>query len=98
MLYVYGGISVDPARKAEVTARAREFARVCRSEQGCVEYSLAWNAEDENFLRLLEVWQPTAAHAQHVEQPHVREWTSFIQSAAVAPPQFTKFVVDVVDE
>lgn len=98
MLYVYGGILVDPARKQEVTAAAAEFARACRAEEGCVEYSLAWNAEDENFLRLLEVWEPTSAHAAHVQQPHVVAWTSFIQSAASAAPEFTKFVVDVVED
>lgn len=97
MLYVFGGILVDPARVEEVTAAAVEFARTCRTEQGCVEYSLAWNTEDGCYLRLLEVWEPTEAHAVHVTQPHVQAWSEFIQSAAVAAPDFTKFVVDVVE-
>jgi quinol monooxygenase YgiN len=96
MIYVYGGVRVDPARKAEVTAVAAEFARTCREEAGCVEYNLSWNTEDENFLRLIEVWEPTSALDAHVAQPHVKDWTAFVQSAAVAPPAFTKYTVDVV--
>jgi quinol monooxygenase YgiN len=98
VLYVYGGILVDPAHKAAVTAAAAAFARECRAEEGCIEYNLAWDAGNEDYLRLLEVWEPTATHAQHVAQPHVLAWTEFIQSAAAAAPDFTRFTVDVVGE
>lgn len=97
MLYVYGGIAVDPARRAEVETAAREFAARCREEEGCLEYNLAWNTEDENYLRLLEVWEPTSTHAAHTEQAHVLEWTAFIQSAAADAPHFTKYIVDVTE-
>lgn len=97
MLYVYGGILVDPARKDEVTAKAAEFAAACRAEEGCLEYNLSWNVENENYLRLIEVWEPTETHLAHVQQPHVLEWTAFIQGAAAAAPAFTKYVVDVVE-
>lgn len=97
MLYVYGGILVDPARRAEVAAAAIVFQEKCLAEEGCVEYNLAWNAADENYLRLLEVWEPTEAHAVHTAQPHVKEWTEFISAAAVAAPTFHKYVVDVIE-
>ncbi|GAA1701320.1 hypothetical protein GCM10009808_19020 [Microbacterium sediminicola] len=97
MLYVYGGILVDPARKEEVTAKAAVFAAKCREEEGCVEYNLSWNAENENYLRLLEIWEPSESHLAHVQQPHVLEWTEFIQSAAAAAPDFTKYIVDVIE-
>lgn len=96
MLYVYGGIEVDPARIDEVSAAAARFQARCADEVGCVTYSLSWDIARPNFLRLLEVWEPTESHPVHTAQPHVAEWTAFISSAAVAPPEFTKFVVDVV--
>jgi quinol monooxygenase YgiN len=98
MLYVYGGVTTDPTRRTEIEAAAVEFQKACRAEEGCVEYSLAWSIEDPAFLRLLEVWEPSEAHAAHTRQPHVLEWTSFIADASTAPPVFTKFVVDVVSQ
>ncbi|GAA2245477.1 antibiotic biosynthesis monooxygenase [Herbiconiux moechotypicola] len=96
MLYVYGGVPTDPAKRAEIEEAARVFEAACLEEEGCVTYSLSWSIAEPGFLRLLEVWEPSEAHAVHTQQPHVLEWTSFIASASTAPPTFTKYVVDVV--
>ncbi|SDY56302.1 putative quinol monooxygenase [Herbiconiux ginsengi] len=96
MLYVYGGVPTDPAKRAEIEEAARAFQEKCLAEEGCVEYNLSWSIAEPGYLRLLEVWVPNEAHATHTQQPHVLEWTAFIQSAATAPPSFSKFVVDVV--
>jgi quinol monooxygenase YgiN len=98
MLYVYGGIPVDPTRRDEVVTAAIAFQQACLSEEGCLEYNLSWNVSEPDFLRLIEVWEPTEAHAVHTQQPHVQEWTTFISGAATAPPTFTKYVVDVVGD
>lgn len=97
MLYVFGGIPVDPARIEEVTAEAARFEALCNEEEGCIEYSLAWRAAEPGFLRLLEVWDSKEAHAVHTGQPHVLAWTAFISGAALAPPTFTKYIVDVIE-
>jgi quinol monooxygenase YgiN len=96
MLYVYGGVPTDPAKRDEIEAAAKAFQEKCLAEEGCVEYSLSWSIAEPGFLRLLEVWVPNEAHAAHIAQPHVREWTDYIASAATAPPTFSKFVVDVI--
>ncbi|MGA1837273.1 antibiotic biosynthesis monooxygenase [Herbiconiux sp. 11R-BC] len=98
MLYVYGGVRVDLAKKAEIEAAATAFQALCAAEEGCVEYSLSWSIAEPDFLRLLEIWEPSGAHAVHTQQPHVGEWTSFIAAASVEPPVFTKYVVDVVSD
>lgn len=96
MLYVYGGVPTDPAKRDEIVAAATAFQEKCLAEEGCVEYSLSWSVAEPHFLRLLEVWVPDEAHAVHTTQPHVLEWTRYIASAATAAPSFSKFVVDVV--
>ena len=96
MLYVYGGVPTDPAKRDEIEAAARLFEETCRAEEGCVEYSLSWSIAEPAFLRLLEVWEPSEGHAVHTRQPHVIEWTGFIAARSTAAPTFTKFVVDVV--
>jgi quinol monooxygenase YgiN len=96
MLYVYGGVPTDPAKRDKIDEAARAFIAKCLSEEGCVEYNLAWSIDQPDFIRLIEVWEPNEAHAVHTRQPHVEEWTSFIASASTAAPTFTKYVVDVV--
>lgn len=94
LVIVHGGIAVDPALLEEVTARAVPFARACRAEQGCREYQLSWLAGAPDQLRLLEVWSSQEDYTAHGTRPHVQEWTTFVSAAAVAPPVFTRLLVE----
>lgn len=96
MLYVYGGVRVDLAKRPAIEAHAAAFEARCVEEEGCLEYSLSWSISEPDFLRLLEIWESEETHVAHTQQAHVREWTEFIATAAVAPPVFTKYIVDVV--
>jgi quinol monooxygenase YgiN len=96
LVIVHGGITVAPDRLEEVTARAVTFARTCLTEEGCREYQLSWLAGSPDRLRLLEVWDSEETSAAHADQPHVKEWTAFVSGAAVAPPAFTKLLVEEV--
>jgi len=96
MLYVYGGVPTDLAKRDEIEAAARSFEAECLKEEGCITYNLAWSITEPGFLRLLEVWESTEAHAMHTQQSHVLDWTSFIASVSTAPPTFSKYVVRVV--
>lgn len=94
LVIVHGGVQVDPARTAEVSAAATAFQERCRAETGCLEYQLSWLAGAPDRLRLLEVWDSEETAAGHTTQPHVRDWTAFVAGAAVAAPAFTKLVVE----
>jgi quinol monooxygenase YgiN len=88
MVIIYGGVAVDPARVAELTAIAAEFQAKCRAEDGCADYTLAWEVAEPNRIRLLEAWETEEAYQAHTGQPHVAEWTELIQAASVGAPTF----------
>lgn len=94
LVIVHGGVQVDPARTAEVSAAAATFQAACLTETGCLEYQLSWLAGSPDRLRLLEVWDSEETAEEHTRQPHVRDWTAFVAGAAVGPPAFTKLVVE----
>ena len=94
LVIVHGGVQVDPARTAEVSAAATAFQARCLTPAGCLEYQLSWLAGAPDRLRLLEVWESEETAAEHTTQPHVRDWTGFVAGAAVEPPAFTKLVVE----
>lgn len=89
MIIVYGGITVDPARIAEVEEAGATFQKASLAEDGCVEYQLSWKVGEPGNLRLLEIWETKAKHQAHKEQAHTTAWTAFISGAATAPPNFT---------
>ncbi|MDO9397113.1 MAG: antibiotic biosynthesis monooxygenase [Herbiconiux sp.] len=96
MLTVYGGVPTDPAKRDEIDAAAAAFIATCLTEEGCVDYSLAWSIDRPGFIRLLETWESVEAHAAHTRQPHVIEWTAFIAAASTAAPTFTKLTAELV--
>src|SRR4051794_1794511 len=87
---IYGGVAVDPGAVAAVTEAARTFQATCRAEEGCLDYTLAWEVAEPNRLRLLESWADEAAYRRHVEEPHVKDWTAFVAAAAIEAPAFTR--------
>ncbi|GAA5077930.1 quinol monooxygenase YgiN [Thermocatellispora tengchongensis] len=94
MVIVYGHVSVDPGRLDEVRAAAAEFQARCRSEDGCIDYTLSWDTGEAATLCLLEAWTGEPAHEVHREQEHVKEWTAFIASASLAAPVFKRHAFD----
>ncbi len=94
MLIVHGGVRVAPDRVAEVAEQAAPFEQLCRAEDGCVQYVLAFRVDDPARIQLLEVWATKEAWEAHKQQPHVLEWTRFIGGAAAGPPEFTTIEAD----
>jgi quinol monooxygenase YgiN len=92
MVTIYGGVAVAPMEVAAVTEAACGFQAKCRAEQGCLDYTLAWEVAEPNRLRLLEAWADEGAYHRHVEQSHVQDWKAFIESVAVEPAVFTRNV------
>jgi quinol monooxygenase YgiN len=95
MRIVHGGITVDPAKVAEVEAQGAAFQKLCAEEAGCVEYQLSWKLGETGNLRLLEIWDTADDHETHKLQPHTVAWATFISGAAAAPPKFTQYDAEI---
>jgi len=91
MILIYGGVAVDPARVEEVTAAAVVFAAKCTAEEGAVTYTLSWDVERTNFIRLVENWTDVDTYTAHTKQQHTIDWTALMVSAAIEAPAFVKF-------
>jgi quinol monooxygenase YgiN len=90
MVIIYGGVTVDPARVPELTEAAVTFQAACRAEEGCADYTLAWEVAEPNRIRLLEAWASEEAYERHKTQPHVAAWTELISGASLGAPAFTR--------
>lgn len=90
MVIIYGGVAVDQASVDDVAAAAATFQAKCRQEDGCVDYTLAWEVGEPNRIRLLEAWASEDDYERHKAQDHVKEWTAFVGRLALEPPAFTR--------
>lgn len=87
---VSGSIRINPDKIDELVYAATEFQEKCRSEKGCVDYTLSWDVSGKGVLRLYEEWDSAEASSVHGTQPHVALWASLVAAAALEPPRFAR--------
>lgn len=62
--------------------------RLSRQEEGNRKYDFFWNAEDENDLCLLEIWDSVEAHKAHTQTEHFRKLTELKAEMQVETTHF----------
>ncbi len=91
MVIVYGENLIREESRAEVEAAAATFMAASRAEPGCVEYTLSWEMNRPDVVRLIEAWETPEAHKAHTEQPHTKEWADLMRSVSLEPPAFHRY-------
>ena len=71
MLVIAGRIRLDPAKRADALAAAREMMRETRREAGCISYTFSADVEDDGAFHLFEEWESAEALAAHFQAPHM---------------------------
>lgn len=80
MIHVIALITAKPGQRENVLAIARANIPAVRAEDGCIEYSLAVDAEGvgsfqtkfgANTFVFVEKWRDTAALKAHAAAPHM---------------------------
>lgn len=74
MLIVIGNARVQPARRNELVAAAREVVSASRGDEGCQSYGFYVDLTDENVIVSVEVWRDQAALDAHMAHPHTQEF------------------------
>ncbi len=72
MLIVAGEIEIDPARREEAIAAAREMMDATRREAGCVAYAFSADLADPGRFRIFEEWESQAALGLHLDSEEHR--------------------------
>jgi quinol monooxygenase YgiN len=93
MLVVSGLVKIHPERKKDAMAAALVAARATRQEAGCLAYEFSTTFEDENTVRLFEIWENQAALQRHFTTPHIAEFNKALAGVMAAPAEFTLYHV-----
>ena len=94
MIVLIGAFEMDPGEVESLVPAIEELAKASREDAGVVLYS--WNvcAENENTVRLLEVWENEQALRDHLELPHVGKFVGRFANASVTKHKIRIFDAD----
>ncbi len=93
MLVVAGRIRLDPAKRAEALAAAREMMRDTRREAGCLSYSFSTDVEDEGVFHVFEEWESAEALAAHFQAPHMARFQKAAAGLGVKEMKIQRYEV-----
>jgi quinol monooxygenase YgiN len=61
VLLIAGSIRIDPIRRDELIATAREVVRELRKQAGCTQVLVSADLEDPSLLHLIQTWESQEA-------------------------------------
>jgi quinol monooxygenase YgiN len=92
-------IAVATARAGQegaMLAALRACAGPTREQPGCVSFTLLRRADDPKVVVGLERWTSRAAHATHLQGPHIQRLMGAMGPTLAGPPDIVEY--EVVDE
>jgi len=88
MFAVIVKIQIKPQHREEFIAAMLDDARgSVENEDTCLQFNVVQDAEDENVLRLYEVYADEEAFERHRQMPHYITWRDAVQDWMAAPPE-----------
>lgn len=93
MLIVAGEIEIDPARREEAIAAAREMMEATRREAGCLAYAFSADLADSGRFRIFEEWESQAALDAHFATPHMAAFQGRVAGLGVRGMRIRKYEV-----
>jgi quinol monooxygenase YgiN len=93
MLIVAGEIEVDPAKREQAIAAAREVMEATRREPGCRSYVFSADLADPGRFRVFEEWESQAALDAHFGSPHMAVFQKQVGGLGVRSMRIQKYEI-----
>ena len=71
MIVIAGHFVLDPSKREQAVAAAREMMSETRKEPGCISYTFSADLEEPGRFRIFEEWESEEALAAHFQAPHM---------------------------
>ncbi len=96
MLVIAGRIELDPARRSEAMAAAREMMTDTRKEPGCISYTFSADLDQEGVFHVFEEWESQEALDAHFQTPHMERFRSLIPGFGLKDMRLQRYEVSTV--
>jgi len=71
MIVIAGHFVLDPSKREQAIAAAREMMSETRKEKGCISYTFSADLEEAGHFRIFEEWESEVALNAHFQAPHM---------------------------
>lgn len=94
MIILIGSFEMESGQADALKSAMTALSTASRKDKGCVMYSWNISAENENIVRLLEVWENEETLKAHLELPHVGVFVEVFVTAKVKRHKINIFDAD----
>ena len=93
MIVIAGTISLDPAKREEAFAAAKQIMIETHKEEGNIAYVFSSDLNDEGLVHVFEAWESQDALDIHFKTPHMAEFQAKIGELGVKDMKIQKYEI-----
>lgn len=93
MVVLAGTVRIAPGMRDKALPPIRRMVAASRAEPGCLEYSFAFDAEDDHLVRIFECFVDADAREKHRQSAHMAEWRGSWQDAGIGDRNMMAYAV-----
>lgn len=94
MIVIAGTVRLPEANRNKANAAMRQMIEASRAEDGCLDYSYAFDVLDPGLVRVFEMWRDQAAFDRHTTAPHLREWRASWDALGIGERNLVAYPTD----
>lgn len=83
MIILIGSFEMAPIQADRLAPAFEKLSAASRKDDGCILYSWNFAADQDNVVRLLEIWENEDKLKEHLALPHVGEFVETLLSTKV---------------
>jgi quinol monooxygenase YgiN len=96
MLVIAGTLSLDPGKRDQAIAAARELMQETRKEPGCISYTFSADLEDAGCFRIFEEWKSQQDLEAHFKAPHMARFQKLVPNLGIRGMKVQRYEVSGV--
>ena len=96
MLIIGGSFAIDPEKRDQAMAAAREMMAETHKEPGCLAYTFSADLTDPSRFYVFERWESQAALDKHFTTPHMARFQQAAGQLGMRDAKFEKYTISAV--
>lgn len=94
MIVIAGTFRLPEASRDKARVTMQRMIDASRAEDGCLDYSYAFDVNEPGLVRVFERWRDATAFHRHAASPHLQEWRSSWAALGIAEHSLRAYQTD----
>jgi quinol monooxygenase YgiN len=93
VIVLAGTVRIAPGKREQALSHILAMVEASRAEPGCLEYSFAFDVNDDHLVRIFECFVDDEAREVHRNSSHMAAWRAAWSDAGVGERNMMRYVV-----